>query len=257
MPIDQMIGGAISAATSLFGGSKARKREKNARQLEYERQREFAQSGIQWKVSDAKAAGIHPLYALGAGTTSYAPQHVGGSDSGISAAGQHLGRAINATSTLGQRNTAFNRATQNLTLERMELENQLLKSKIATSNQVSMPPAPGGAMLIDGQPGSGLINEQPMKRQSSSVSRPYQEAGAVTDLGYTKTKNGYMPVMSEDAKKRLDDDFIGMLSWNIRNRLLPTLGINQSFPNVKLPKGYMWHYDEIQQQYRPIKWRRR
>lgn len=31
-------------------------------------QREFAQQGIRWKVEDAKAAGLHPLYALGGGS---------------------------------------------------------------------------------------------------------------------------------------------------------------------------------------------
>lgn len=29
-------------------------------------QKQFAQTGIQWKVADAKKAGIHPVYALGA-----------------------------------------------------------------------------------------------------------------------------------------------------------------------------------------------
>lgn len=37
-------------------------------------QREFAQNSIQWRVDDAKNAGIHPLYALGAQGASYTPQ---------------------------------------------------------------------------------------------------------------------------------------------------------------------------------------
>lgn len=37
-------------------------------------QREFAQNSIQWRVNDAKRAGIHPLYALGAQGSSYTPQ---------------------------------------------------------------------------------------------------------------------------------------------------------------------------------------
>jgi hypothetical protein len=36
-------------------------------------QREFAQMGIQWKVADAKAAGLHPLYALGGSGATYSP----------------------------------------------------------------------------------------------------------------------------------------------------------------------------------------
>lgn len=38
-------------------------------------QREFAQNSIQWKVNDAKKAGIHPLMALGNNATSYTPVH--------------------------------------------------------------------------------------------------------------------------------------------------------------------------------------
>lgn len=58
---------------------------------EWHRQAQMAQQGIQWKVADAKAAGIHPLYALGASTHSYQPQAVmsGGS-------WQDVGRSIGA-----------------------------------------------------------------------------------------------------------------------------------------------------------------
>lgn len=39
------------------------------------RQKEFAQSGIQWRVQDATAAGLHPLFALGAQVTPGQPVH--------------------------------------------------------------------------------------------------------------------------------------------------------------------------------------
>lgn len=38
-------------------------------------QKEFAQNSIQWKVNDAKQAGLHPLAAIGAQGTSYTPVH--------------------------------------------------------------------------------------------------------------------------------------------------------------------------------------
>lgn len=55
-------------------------------------QREFAQMGIQWKVADAKAAGIHPLYALGASTNAGIPIQVegGSSQDNFSRLGQNL-----------------------------------------------------------------------------------------------------------------------------------------------------------------------
>lgn len=42
-------------------------------------QREFAQNSIRWKVNDAKMAGIHPTYALGAQGTSFSPMYSAGS----------------------------------------------------------------------------------------------------------------------------------------------------------------------------------
>lgn len=36
-------------------------------------QKEFAQKGIQWRVDDAKAAGLHPIYALGGSAANYSP----------------------------------------------------------------------------------------------------------------------------------------------------------------------------------------
>lgn len=53
------IGAAVAAP--IIGGLFQRKANKDNENL----QREFAQNGIRWKVEDAKAAGLHPLYALG------------------------------------------------------------------------------------------------------------------------------------------------------------------------------------------------
>lgn len=79
------------------------------RNTEYLRQKEFAQHGIQWRVEDAKAAGLHPLFALGGGGAAYAPQPVGFSDRGsglgdsISAAGQALSGVVGRVETPEQK----------------------------------------------------------------------------------------------------------------------------------------------------------
>lgn len=64
---------AIAGAASLLGGESANRQAARAAREQAALQREFAQKGIQWRVADAKAAGIHPLYALGAQTNSYQP----------------------------------------------------------------------------------------------------------------------------------------------------------------------------------------
>lgn len=149
-----MLGPLIAAGANIIGGLLGNKSsEKNAEQ-NIALQKEFAKSGIQWKVADAKKAGVHPLYALGAQTHSFAPVSVGDSlGPAIGAAGQDISRAIDSTSSTSTRVAAFNERMQALQLHRGELENILLASQIARLNQVqSRPPMPvGDAYLVEGQ----------------------------------------------------------------------------------------------------------
>lgn len=90
-----MFGTIASFAGNLFGDLMGQKSDRdinkanlneqrriNAENIAFQResqaqnealQREFAQMGIRWKVDDAKAAGLHPLSALGTQTSSYSP----------------------------------------------------------------------------------------------------------------------------------------------------------------------------------------
>lgn len=60
-------------------------------------QKEFAQNSLQWKVQDAKKAGIAPEIALGAQGYSASPSFVGSDvGSGVSSAFKHFGSAIDS-----------------------------------------------------------------------------------------------------------------------------------------------------------------
>lgn len=149
-----MIGEIVSAGANFIGGmmNRAETRRANEQNAAIARenialQKQFAQEGVRWKVEDAKAAGIHPLYALGANTTSFSPVSVGAvADSSLgnamAAAGQDLSRAINTGRTNNERVTAFDATVQKLQLQKMGLENDLLASQIAKLRQTSNPPLP-------------------------------------------------------------------------------------------------------------------
>lgn len=140
----------IPAAGNLIGGLLGSKSAKDANKQNIKLQKQFAQQGIQWKVADAKAAGIHPLYALGAQTASFAPSSVGDPLGGaISDMGQNIGRAVDAASSSGDR--LLNKAITSLQLERAGLENELLRSQIARERAQLGPGFPGDATLIEGQ----------------------------------------------------------------------------------------------------------
>lgn len=150
MPLGSIISAAGNLIGGLFGKSSADAARSSAEAHAARQealQREFAQSGIQWKVADAKKAGIHPLYALGAQTTSYAPTTIGhvadtSMPTAMAAMGQDIGRAVNATRTAPQRQAAFEKTVQDLSVQKMGLENQLLASQIAKLRASTNPPFP-------------------------------------------------------------------------------------------------------------------
>lgn len=151
-----MLGEILGAAGSLIGGLFGQNKADKAAKRQEELQREFAQNAIQWKVKDATAAGIHPLYALGANTTSYQPVSVGGAD--FANIGQNVGRAMDIGRSSNERASAFDKTVQALTLEKMGLENQILASQLRTVNQPGHPPAHGPGRMI---PGQGQTMESP------------------------------------------------------------------------------------------------
>lgn len=147
-----MLGSLIEAGASLIGGMMSR--DAQAEQGEQNRalQREFAQSGVQWKVADAKKAGVHPLYALGAPTVSpavsIAADPMGpavaraGSAIGKALDGQDITRARMATMAASERQAAFDQTVQEMTLQRMTLQNDLLQSQIQRLKAQKNPPFP-------------------------------------------------------------------------------------------------------------------
>lgn len=99
-------------------------------------QMDFAQHGIKWKVQDALEAGVHPLAALGASTQSYSNTAFSPEvrpTPKFGEMGQDLGRALHATATPQERATSA--ASAALTLERGKLENDLLRTQIASQAQ--------------------------------------------------------------------------------------------------------------------------
>lgn len=132
----------IPAAASLIGGqlNASAQQDANSAALAHSQsqaalQKQFAQKGIRWRVKDAKAAGIHPLYALGANTPTYSPTSTAfgastGLGDGIAQAGQNVGRALDANQNQAQRNA---RRLEELQLTNAQLQNDALALQIANA----------------------------------------------------------------------------------------------------------------------------
>ena len=94
---------AIGAGAGIAGNLLSNRAAKKAAAQQAALQKEFAKNGIRWKVADAKAAGLHPLAALGAQTIAYQPVTVGQDFSGLRDMGQDVSRAIMATADAKER----------------------------------------------------------------------------------------------------------------------------------------------------------
>lgn len=141
-PWGSVIGAAGGIASSLFGSSSQEKANKQNLQLAREQlayQKELAHNQVQWRVEDAKKAGLHPLAALGVSPMSYSPvsgSAVGADYSGVGQSLQQMGQDIDRARMAGldreQRKKALAlQDTQTaLALKNQELNNQILEQEL-------------------------------------------------------------------------------------------------------------------------------
>lgn len=121
--IDAIIGGAVkvgSGIAGMIGARKDKKASENAAQKSwqrnYEAQKEFAQNSIQWRVQDAKAAGINPYAVVSGQSAGYTPQDT-------SYQTNYQGAASHAMNALGEAMGQLNAAMAAEDLKGKKLDN--------------------------------------------------------------------------------------------------------------------------------------
>ncbi|AFS65319.1 putative DNA pilot protein [Dragonfly-associated microphage 1] len=132
---------AAQTATDILGARMTNRSNERQMRANIEYQREFAQHGIRWRVEDAKAAGLHPLYALGAQTPSFSPvMYQDAVGDAVARGGQNIGNAVMRAMDSKQR-------------EAQELSLELLRSQIRETD------ARGLALLSEAARGRQGANE--------------------------------------------------------------------------------------------------
>lgn len=167
-----LIGGVID---NIFGNKSAKKAQKRE------------DTAIQRRVADANAAGVHPLFALGANVSSSAPVHVGSMGSTFRDMGQDISRAVSANRSPKVVEDAFSKAMQGAQLERASLENTLLRKQILTAGSPPPPPTGDVQPVIPGQGDSRVVVVPgPMRVFSPKYETPAQdmenEYGEISDF---------------------------------------------------------------------------
>lgn len=253
-----LFGGIASAVGSIAGGllgnAAAAGSQANAQAINkfnYDAQKEFAQNGIRWKVADAKAAGLHPLAALGASGASYSPSAAIGTSpdySWMADAGQGIGRAIEAKMTAKERARERAIADQSmaLSMETKRLQNEFLQTQISAQKQdmalqlarsaamaVRTQQAVPGMPSVGGSGGTGQGDFFPTGEVQADVSKvpttvkgdPSTQAGVPPDARLYRALDGTrVPIPTSDMADSLDSVWpFGAAQWFYRNNLLPWL----------------------------------
>lgn len=249
-----LVGGGLGAIGDIIGGKMNADALREANEKNRQMQEDFARNGLRWRVEDAKAAGIHPLAALGfsQGAPSFAYQ--AGEPGNVASSigermGQNISRAMMATQTAEEKQLQqIQLASAKLDLEGKALDNQYRASQI---KNMQGPAFPGSANFIPGQGNSG-IKEKPAERTGLETARPAMQKGWVPDVGYARTDTGLTPVPSVDVKERIEDQIIPETAWALRNYLVPNLGLGEPPPKHMLPNGASrWEWSYTKQEWQP------
>lgn len=219
-PMLPLIGAGISAAGSLLGGVMANNAAKDLQASNIANQLAFAKHGIQWKVEDAKRAGVHPLFALGANTSSFS--NVTGDNSlgtGISEAGQNLGRAVSAMGNQEER--AIQLESLKANLEKQKLENTILGMEAASRVRLLNQPGSAGPAPSVGAPVSGAgAGGFPVTTIDTPKLDPEKSAKQIRMLGLNLANDPW----TSDAQTAEDVLGEGVSDWLWPFLKVPSLG---------------------------------
>lgn len=219
--IGSILSGA-SALGGLFGGGGLSDRKSMALQYEYQTRanKEVLQNQLQWKTQDAKAAGIHPLYAIGAPSVSFSPSFSGigsgGGDSAmsrISQAGQGISRAVNAYADGPMRRRIMEQEVEMNDINIKDAQVRLAKN--ASDLAITQSGATPG---LNGPFTSFVPSENTHTRRFDSATEANKPAPATKEF---YNRDGSITVWpSKDAKAATEDS---MYEWEhaYRNRFVP------------------------------------
>lgn len=186
-----------------------------------------AHNGIQWRVDDAKAAGISPLVALGAPTFNPGAVSVGGGNqdnpyagagAGLVSMGQDLSRAAMAAQTERTRAETIksvNDARNSSALTQSEVEKNMASAALARKQaelmgMPAMPEAAGGRRMIEGQ---GNVTSVVPSDAGNTHLDPNYSWRRMDDTHWQKTP----PPSLEASASVFNPEY---LIWLARNRLL-------------------------------------
>lgn len=246
-----LLGDYLASEATQDENQRRRQHQDQINASNYAMQKEFAQMGLRWRVEDAKAAGLHPLAALGATGASASPSFMMAEEQPArsemySRMGQNLSRAINATLSPEEK------AMKMLQIESMRIDNAIKQRQL---DSITSPGIPTSSLVPRHLLGQNPLNynfsgervmEQPTIKSHSATNRPHQAAGEYTDYVFDRTATGLHPVPSKEIQEAIEDKFIPETLHAVRNYIYPTISkrfrqsAQPTLYDHPLPRGYEW-----------------
>ena len=130
MGLGSIIGGVAGAIGSIAGINSQNQANAFSRE-QFEYQKELHRNQMQWRVEDAKKAGLHPMAALGLSSSSFSPVSTSPVDySGLTNSLSDMGQNIDSAICL-LTPSRFNNTNQkpNCTIKKSNKNNKFKKSK--------------------------------------------------------------------------------------------------------------------------------
>lgn len=212
----------LSAAGSIAGGIMSAKQAKKWRKL----QKDIAQKQIRWRVEDAKAAGIHPLAAVGISPSS-GTGFVSAGDYGVGDALDSMGQAMRAQGAMTPEEKRIMRAKadQEETKTKIlgiELSNLRLAKNapvvntddatVSSETGIVLPGQDQAQMQMTGGYEGGIYGTGPMTGTMLELARqtvkkgPGLEAGMPAGEKFVQIGEWYWPELTQNYTELLEDN---------------------------------------------------
>jgi hypothetical protein len=193
MPLPALVTASlISAGGALAGGLMSDRSARSSASKQRQMDMDFAKNQISWKVADAKRAGLHPLYALGA-SGSYSPTNV---IQGQSNTGSALGAASSQIADMYMQTQAQK--------SQQEANKQLTAAQVNQANQSANRDQAAAALALS---------------QAKRVEQEINQAGRPRDLWvqwYDNRANKMRWFPNQESGMELSE-LIGTSEWYDKN----------------------------------------
>lgn len=242
-----MWGAIASAAASALGSYMSNKSKSDAyndstafSREQFEYQKALHQNQIQWRVEDAKKAGVHPMAALGLSSMSFSPVSAASSpeyDNWLGEVGQNIDRAIQQGKTRAEREQAqalqdkligiqirkgeadADLAETQAASARFELQRQLFPSPPPVNRSTGLVPGQGDS--LSGNTSSKAVHrlfDLALHGNSAMIIKNPDIADAITESAWDNASANILREI-ENGNPQVIDEFISQLPKGFRDAI--------------------------------------